>query len=322
MAGYLFLPRRMNVSDKQKKVVVFGSFIVDLTARASHHPMPGETVFGSSFRMGPGGKGFNQAVAAHKAGADVEIVTAVGNDAFQHILFDTMECLGMASSVMVSENRSTGTALITVDENSGQNEIVVVTAACEEMNEAAAESVRPLLEDADILLMQFEIGMSAIIRASEIVRKAGGMVILNPAPVRDFPESLYRNIDLIIPNETEAEKLTGISIEDENAALAAARYFEAQGVSDVLITLGERGAFLYSHGTPLMIPPYQVKCIDSTGAGDAFCGGLVTALAEGKKLEDAAVFASATAALSVTRAGTAPSMPYRKEIDSFLMLQR
>ena len=302
----------------QKKVVVFGSFIVDLTARAPHHPVPGETVFGTSFRIGPGGKGFNQAVAAHKAGADVEIVTAVGKDDFAHIAIDTIKELGMSSSVIVFDELSTGTALITVDENSGQNEIVVVTGACEKLDEESAESIRPLLENCDILLMQFEIGMKAILKAADIVSKAGGKVILNPAPVRDFPEELYRNIDLIIPNETEAEKLTGINVDSAEGALKAAKWFGDKGVKNVLITLGERGAFLYSGGDYRTIPSYSVECIDSTGAGDAFCGGLVTALTEGKTLEDAAVFASAVAALSVGKIGTAPSMPYRENIDRFI----
>lgn len=306
------------MEEKRSKVVVFGSFIVDLTARAPHHPVPGETVFGSSFRIGPGGKGFNQAVAAHKAGADVEIVTAVGKDDLAHIAIDTIKELGMSSSVIVFDELSTGTALITVDENSGQNEIVVVTGACEKLDEESAESIRPLLENCDILLMQFEIGMKAILKAADIVNKAGGKVILNPAPVRDFPNELYRNVDIIIPNETEAERLTGISVDSEDGALKASKWFEGKGVKNVLITLGERGAFIYSDGKYRTIPSYSVECIDSTGAGDAFCGGLVTALTEGKTLEDAAVFASAVAALSVGQIGTTPSMPSRKEIDSFI----
>ena len=307
------------MTENKKKIVVFGSFIVDLTARAPRHPVPGETVFGSSFRIGPGGKGFNQAVAAHKAGADVEIVTAVGNDDFGKVAFDTMKELGMSSSsVFVSECGSTGVALITVDERSGQNEIVVVTGACEKMDEKSAEAVRPLLEHCDILLLQFEVGIKAIMRAAEITRRAGGMVVLNPAPVRDFPEELYHNINLIIPNETEAERLTGIRISGEDAAMKAAGWFAAKGIRHVLITLGERGVFLYSEGEHQIIPAYHVRCVDSTGAGDAFCGGLVTALTEGLGLKEAAEFANSVAALSVGRIGTAPSMPARAEIDSFL----
>lgn len=307
------------MSENRKKIVVFGSFVVDLMARAPRHPVAGETVFGTSFRMGPGGKGFNQAVAACKAGADVQIVTALGMDDFSHVALDTMGELGMSTEfVRVSATEQTGIALITVDEQSGQNEIVVVPGACAAMTAADAEAVRPLLEQSDILLLQLEVGLTAVERAAKIAKASGSLVVLNPAPVRALSQALYQTVDLIVPNETEAERLTGIPIVDEAAALRAAQWFAARGVNRTLITLGSRGVFLYDAGESRMIPAYNVNCVDSTGAGDAFCGGLVTGLAEGMGLNRAARFANAVAALSVQKLGTAPSMPDRKEIDSFL----
>ena len=311
------------MSEKRKRIVVFGSFVVDLMARAPRHPVAGETVFGSSFRMGPGGKGFNQAVAAYKAGADVQIVTALGKDDFSRVALDTMHALGLSTqSVLVSATEQTGAALIIVDERNGQNEIVVIPGACAAMTADDAEAVRPLLEQSDILLLQLEVGLEAVERAAQIAKAAGSMVILNPAPVRALSEKVYPMLDLIIPNETEAERLTGITVSDEVAARKAAQWFEFRGVKRVLITLGERGAFLYDAGECRMIPAYPVNCIDSTGAGDAFCGGLVTGLAEGMCLEQAAQFASAVAALSVQKLGTAPAMPERRQIDRFLEANR
>ncbi len=302
-----------------KKVTVFGSFVVDLMGRTPHLPVPGETVKGSMFKMGPGGKGFNQGVAAHKAGADVTMVTKLGKDTFAEVALQAMKELSMDSGrVFFTKETETGAALIMVDESTSQNEIVVVLGACNTITNEEVESLTDLIEASDYLLTQLETNVSSVEKIVDIAYQKGAKVILNTAPVQPISETVLSKIDLITPNEVEAEILTGICIDSKESADKAANWFFQRGVKNVLITLGSRGVYIATNEKSGIIPAYQVKAIDTTGAGDAFNGGLVAALSEGKDLWEAAQFANALAAISVQRIGTTPAMPTREEIEQFL----
>ena len=303
----------------ERKIMVFGSFVVDLMGRTPHLPVPGETVKGSMFRMGAGGKGFNQCVAAHKAGADVVMVTKLGRDAFAETALGTMRQLGMPMDrILYSETAPTGAALIMVDEKTSQNEIVVVLGACSTITDEEVEAQRELLKECDYVLTQLETNVSAVERLAELAKETNTKVILNPAPVQPVSDRVLANVELITPNEVEAQILTGIPIDSKAHADEAADWFFTRGVKKVLITLGERGVYIAEKERREILPAYRVKAVDTTGAGDAFNGGLVAALAEGKDLWESARFANALAALSVQRLGTTPAMPSREEIDKFL----
>lgn len=299
----------------ETKSLVLGSFVVDLMARTSHLPVPGETVKGSGFQMGPGGKGFNQAVAAHKAGADVTLATKLGKDGFADIALSLMNELGMRQDyVFRSCSQNTGCALIMVGEDTSQNEIVVVPGAGLNFNSEEVNLLKSVIEESKYLLMQLEINMDAMMLAAAYALKHKTKVILNPAPAADIPEKLWSMLDMVIPNEVEAEYYTQIPVRTEEDAAKAADWFHGKGVKHVVITLAERGAYLSGGGYRRFIPAFCVDAVDTTGAGDAFCGGLLTALSEGLELPAAVCFANATAALSVKKTGTAPSMPERDEI--------
>lgn len=302
----------------KKGVTVFGSFVVDLMARTPHLPVPGETVKGSIFKMGAGGKGFNQGVAAHKAGAQVNMITKLGVDEFAQVALRAMNELGMdTSNVFCSENVETGVALISVDEYTSQNAIVVVLGACNTINNQDIQSIEEVVISSEYLLTQLETNVDAIRKIVEIAYDNQVPVILNPAPIQKIEDELLAKVDYITPNEVEAEILTGICISNENNALKAAEWFFSKGVKNVIITLGERGVFVATPKEYRLIPAKKVEAIDTTGAGDAFNGGFVTALAEGKDIWEACEFANILAALSVQKIGTTPSMPTRKEIDDY-----
>lgn len=301
-----------------KKIVVFGSFVVDLTARTQRLPVPGETVKGSTFKMGPGGKGSNQAVAAHRAGADITLVTKVGKDLFGKVATDFYVSEGMDTSyVFEDDNVETGIALITVDENSAQNEIVVVSGACGNITAADVEKVRDLIASAGILLLQLEVNNDALYKVIDIAHEAGVTIVLNPAPAAPLPDEVMAKIDIVTPNETEAQVLTGVKVETEADAKRAAAVFMEKGVKQVVITMGALGAFATDGQKSELVGRLEVDSIDTTGAGDAFNGGFVTALAEGKDLFTALRYGNVTGALSVTKLGTAPAMPYKDEIQAF-----
>ena len=300
-------------------IVVFGSFVVDLMARSAHIPVPGETIKSSLFRMGAGGKGSNQAVACKLSGGDVSVVTKVGRDAFAQVLYDQYEKIGLsAEHVFVSSQAQTGNALILVDEGTSQNAITVTPGACETFTRDDVEQIKPLLASAKILLAQLEVNQDANEKVAKMAKDAGVKVIVNTAPYQPVTAEFLSGCYLVTPNEVEAELMTGVHVEDLESAKKAAEVFRAKGVANVLITLGGMGVFVSSEGREEIIPAYHVDAIDTTGAGDAFNGGLLAALSEGKPLWEAAAFANALAALSVQKLGTTPSMPTRAEIDAFI----
>lgn len=298
------------------RIVVFGSFVVDLTTRQNGLPLPGQTVLGSSFRMGPGGKGSNQAVAAHRAGGQVSLVTKIGRDLFSDVALNFYRDEGMDTShVLIDAEQATGTSLIMVDEQSSQNAIVVVPAACMHFTDQDVESCRSLIESARLLLLQLEINMDALEKAVDIAHAAGSTVVLNPAPANALSDELLSKVDILTPNETEAQALTGVEVKDVESARRAANVFLKKGVRAVVITMGALGAFATDGEKQELLPRIDVHAVDSTGAGDAFNGAFVTALSEGADLFEALRFGNAAGALSVTRHGTAPAMPTRAEID-------
>jgi ribokinase len=298
-----------------RKIVVFGSFVVDLTSRAGRLPVPGETVIGSVFKLGPGGKGSNQAVAAHRAGADVTLVTKVGRDVFGQVAKDFYKSEGMDTRLILEDDTvETGTALIMVDDMHGQNMILVVSGACGHITEEDIALASGAIEGCDILLLQLEINLDALAKVVALARARGKRIILNTAPAQAIPDELLAMVDIVTPNETEAGLLTGIAVDNMDGARAAAKVFLGKGVKNVVITMGSRGAYVTDGAGEEIIPPLSVNVVDTTGAGDAFSGGFAMALAEGYSLFDAARYGNVTGALAVTKKGTAPAMPFREDI--------
>jgi ribokinase len=293
-----------------------GSFVVDLMARAPHLPQTGETVKGDGFLVGPGGKGSNQGVAAFKAGADVDMITKIGKDQFGQIALDSFRGAGMNTDyVMLDDELGTGAALIMVDENTGDNKILVAPGACSNLTADDIESAREAIETSAVLLTQLETNLDAVERAIAIAAAKDVKIILNPAPARTVPDSLLALVDILTPNEVEASIISGVNVSTPEDASAAAANLMARGVKSVIITMGSQGLLAKTEKEERFIPCFKVDAVDATGAGDAFSGALACAIAEGKGFFEAAEFANVTAALSVTRIGTAPAMPERSEID-------
>lgn len=302
-----------------KKIVVVGSFVVDLMGRCSHLPLPGETVKGDTFRVGPGGKGANQAVAAKRLNADISLVTKLGKDDFGQIALNSFNSEGLdTKNVFIDDSRPTGAALIMVDDNTSQNKILVILGACENITNTDIKKAEGTIKNSDFLLTQLEINVDAVEKLITFAHSLGKTVILNPAPVQKINKSLYKMIDIITPNEIEAEILTGVEVKTSKDASRAAAVFKERGVNNVVITRGNEGVFVSTEHDEKVIPSLKVDAVDTTGAGDSFNGAFVTALAEGLDIESASKFANIAAALSVTKIGTAPAMPYRSELESYL----
>ena len=297
-------------------IVVFGSFVADLTGTAARLPAPGETVLGETFKLGPGGKGSNQAVAAHRANGNVMLVTKLADDTFGRMAKAFYEYEGMDTShLLLDDTVGTGAALIMVDNNTAQNMILVNIGACGHITYEDVESKRELIASADWLLVQLEINVDALEHIVDIASKSGTKVVLNPAPAQTLSDTFLSKIDIITPNETEAQTLTGIAVCSPEGARAAAKVFLKKGVGSVVITLGSNGVYVTDGKQEAFLPRICVDAIDTTGAGDAFNGGFVEALSEGKDLFEAARYGNCVGALSVTKFGTAPAMPCRAEID-------
>ncbi len=302
-----------------KPIVVFGSFVVDLTGWTEDLPQPGQTILGKNFKMGAGGKGSNQAVAAYRAGADVTLVTKLGCDMLADVGMHFYEQEGMNTKFILRDKEfETGVALIIVSQKSAQNEIAVIPGACGHITVEDVESCRKLIETASIILLQHEINLDAQRMIIDIAHRAGVRIVLNPAPAVKVPDDILSKIDTVTPNETEAQTLTGIEVISYETAEKAAGFFLNKGVKNVVITMGKMGVFATDGRKSELLPGIEVEAVDTTGAGDAFNGGLVTAFSEGKSLFEAIRFGNAVGALAVTKAGTAPAMPYRSEIEKMI----
>ncbi|MYF89860.1 MAG: ribokinase [Boseongicola sp. SB0676_bin_33] len=302
-----------------REIVILGVFVADTSYRAERMPRIGETILGNSFVLGPGGKGSNQAVAAAKAGGNVHFVTRLGKDPFADIALETWTDAGVTPVVTQHGDSYTGAAFIFVDDKTGDNAIIVSPGAAREISAEDIEARRNLIEGASVLVTQLEQPIDAACRALEIARDAGVRTILNPAPAADLPSGMLSLCDFVTPNESEAEGITGIPVASVEDAERAAEAFVAAGAGAAIITLGENGAFYKDASESVHVPAVTVgEVVETTGAGDAFNGGFAAALAEGQAPVDAVRFACAAAGISVTRPGTAPSMPSRREIDTVL----
>lgn len=305
---------------QKPKIIVMGSFVADLMGRGPEIPVPGETVKGNYFKVGPGGKGANQAVAAARAGGDVAMITKLGNDSFGEMAIANFKAEGINTDhVFRSDEYPTGAALIIVKEGSGQNAIMVIPGACGQMGNDEVVSAMQKLDRADVLILQLETNFEAVAASLKTGKAMGMKIICNPAPAHPMPAEYYPLIDFLTPNETEASTLTGIRVSSVEDAEKAARALQGMGAANVIVTLGEKGALvLDKDGERHFVPSFKVGTVDTTGAGDSFNGAFALALGEGKDIVSATIFANAAAAISVTRIGTAPAMPFRDEINSFL----
>jgi ribokinase len=300
------------------RIVVVGSFNADLTAYMQRMPRPGETVHGHKFVIGPGGKGSNQAVAAARLGADVTFVGRVWQDVFSDIALKMWEQEGIGTRYVVRDaENSTGVAPIFVDDT-GENSIVVILGANLAVGAVDVDAAAAVIAQADVVITQLEINYEATGYALKVARDRGVRTILNPAPAGQVSRDVLALADFITPNETELDVLVGGS---SASVEQAARSLLTTGEQTIIITLGAQGAWWVRKDGSGQVPTYTVDVVDSTGAGDAFNGGLAVALAEGLSLRDAIAFANATAALCVTRPGTAASMPQRHEVEALLASQ-
>lgn len=300
------------------RVTVVGSLNMDLVARTPRLPRPGETIIGSDFHTVPGGKGANQAVAAARLGAQVSMVGRVGNDVFAETLLDNLAAVGVDHTFATRDaEAATGVALIVVDD-AGQNSIVVASGANMRLSPADVDAAEAAIADADVLLLQLEIPLDTVIRAAEVAHAHRVMVVLNPAPARQLPETLLSLVDVLVPNESEAALLTGLPVGDQAEAEAAARALWESGAGTVILTLGERGALLAQSGDIVLFPAFDVTPVDTTAAGDAFVGGFAVALAEGRLLAEAVRWGNAAGALATTKLGAQPSLPTRQALETLL----
>ena len=303
----------------QQGIAILGIFVADLAFRAGRQPVMGETLMGSGFKMGPGGKGSNQAVAAARAGGKVSLISRLGKDAFGDIALATWKAEGIAPHVAVAPDEPTGAAYIFVSDETGENAIIVVPGAAGGLSPQDVEKARGAIESAKVFVTQLEQPIAAARKGLEIARAAGAVTVFNPAPAAPVPDDIYALCDYVIPNETEAAALTGLPVDTEDQARKAGDALLARGARNALITLGARGALLHTAKASVLIPSFTAgKVVETAGAGDAFVGAFATALAEGMDPAAAARFGCAAAGISVTRPGTAPAMPTRKEIAALL----
>jgi ribokinase len=300
------------------QLVVLGSVNADHVLQVPTFPRPGETLHGHHYQVIPGGKGANQAVAAARLNADIGFISCVGDDAFGLNIRDSFQRDGMnISGVKVQANCPTGIAMIQVSDL-GENCICISAEANAKLTADAIEPDLAAIKAAKYLLMQLVTPIDGVIKAAQTAKQHNTNVILNPAPAQSLPDSLLACIDVITPNETEAEVLTGIAVIDDQSAQLAADALHLKGIEIVLITLGAKGVWLSQNGRGMLIAGFSVDVTDTTAAGDTFNGALVTGLLEDMPLESAIVFAHAAAAISVTRFGAQTSIPTRIEVDTFL----
>ncbi|MBI3403669.1 MAG: ribokinase [Acidobacteria bacterium] len=301
---------------KPARIVVIGSCNVDLTTFTDRFPNPGETMFGKRFDLGFGGKGANQAVAAQRCGADVSMVARVGHDLFGEATVKNFATLGInATHVRVLRDVSSGVAPIFVD-SAGQNRIIVVKGANDRLMPRDVDDAAPILETADCVVLQFEIPLETVAYAVRVAQARGIRVIVNPAPATPIDLDLLSGVDYFIPNESEAEALTGMPVRSDREAEQCARSLIERGIDRVILTLGHRGAMLASEDEgAVLVPAFKVDAKDTTGAGDAFIGSFATFLVEGCEEREAVRRANLYAALSTTAVGTQKSFWSRADFE-------
>ncbi|EGU37026.1 ribokinase [Vibrio scophthalmi] len=303
------------------KLVVLGSVNADHVLQVPSFPRPGETLHGRNYQVIPGGKGANQAVAAARLNADIGFIACVGDDSFGINIRESFRLDGInIKGIKMQPNCPTGIAMIQVSD-SGENSICLSAEANDYLTADAIEDDLVTIANAQYLLMQLETPLAGIERAAQVAKQNHTQVILNPAPARELPDALLQNVDVITPNETEAEVLTGITVQCDTSAQQAADALHQKGIATVMITLGAKGVWLSQHGVGQLIEGFKVQATDTTAAGDTFNGAFVTGLLEEMSIESAIKFAHAAAAISVTRFGAQTSIPHREEVEVFLAQQ-
>jgi ribokinase len=303
------------ISDKRDRpIVVVGSLNMDLVMRTPRVPVGGETLHGHEFATLPGGKGANQAVACARLGGKVSMIGQVGDDSFGQTLRNGLAADGIdVAGVKQTASVGTGVAMILV-EDIGQNRIVLAPGANGALTPADIDAQQAVIANAALLVVQLEVPLPVVQRAMALARAAGVAVLLNPAPASPLPDELWSQVDIVVPNESEASLITGIEVKDAPSAFAAARLLRSRGVACVLVTLGANGVALVDDTGERHLPAQLVKAVDTTAAGDTFIGGLAAGLIEGLSVDDAAALGQRASALCVTRHGAQPSIPYRREL--------
>lgn len=298
------------------KVTVLGSVNLDTTIRMGRLPIPGETVHSNEIFSSGGGKGANQAIAARRSDADTSFIGAVGNDEQGKLLLDLLAQDGIdITGVQIVQNDRTGSAVVMVDEQA-ENSIVIYSGANEKINLVECEAAEQIIATSDFLVSQFEINIDVIIEAFKIAKQNGVRTLLNPAPALDeIPAELLKYTDILIPNQSEAERITGIKINTDEQLYAATNQIKASGVEVVIITLGSKGSYYTSGEKSGKIPAQVVEAVDTTAAGDTFIGSLAAKLyVDFSNLEDSIIYASRASSIAVQRYGAQPSIPYAEEI--------
>jgi ribokinase len=304
---------------KSDSIVILGVFVADTAYRANRAPRMGETIIGNSFKLGPGGKGSNQAVAAGRLGGNVSFITKLGEDEFGNMALATWKEAGVKPAITRVKDSYTGAAYIFIEESTGNNAIIIAPGAAGTISIADIEAQKPLIQAAGVFVTQLEQPLDAATHALSIARAAGVTTILNPAPAQPLGEGVFLLCDYVTPNETETEELTGSKVDTPDSARKAAGLLLKKGVKTAIITLGEAGALYHTAGRSELVPSFKVgPVVETTGAGDAFNGGFAVALSRGMDPVEAVRFGCAVAGISVTRPGTAPSMPTLPEVEKVL----
>jgi ribokinase len=301
-----------------KKILVIGPSNTDMIIKLERLPTPGETIIGGDFATAGGGKGANQAVQCARLGADVILLARIGKDPFGDRSVEQFRREGIDTSFIIrDEEHHSGIALIFVDKK-GENMIAVAPGSNSYLSGEDVERAREAFKLSSTLLLQLEIPLEPVETAVNLAKEEGLTVILNPAPAQPLPLSVLQNIDILVPNETEAKILCGFPPDAEKSPKELGEMLLGKGVKKVIVTLGSRGA-MYMDGEEMFeVPAFKVQSVDTTAAGDSFCGSLAVAIAEGKEMREAIRFASACAAISTTRLGAQPSLPNRQEVEEFL----
>ena len=300
------------------RIVVVGSINMDLVVTVERFPVPGETIRSSSFVTVPGGKGANQAAAASLAGGEVTMVGRVGEDIFGAACLDNLKAKGVNTDFIKQDPGSpTGNAMIAVDAQ-GQNELIYTPGANHRVTTEDAATAKETLARAAMVILQFELLMTTVRGVTQLASQLGTPVVLNPAPAEKPPACVLERADYIVPNETEAELLTGVKVTDTDSATKAAESLLQEGCKHVIVTLGAQGALVHDGEAPTHVPAKSVQVVDATAAGDTFIGAFSVALATGRPLVEAVQFGCVAATLSVTKLGAQTSIPTHEEIESFL----
>ncbi|MCK8924692.1 ribokinase [Haemophilus influenzae] len=303
---------------KGKTLTILGSINADHVISVPYFAKPGETLTGQNYQIAYGGKGANQAVAAARLGAKVAFISCIGSDSIGETMKNAFAKEGIDTThINTVSQEMTGMAFIQVAKSS-ENSIVLASGANAHLGEMVVRQSEAQIAQSDCLLMQLETPLSGVELAAQIAKKNGVKVVLNPAPAQILSDELLSLIDIITPNETEAEILTGVTVTDEQSAVEAASVFHDKGIETVMITLGAKGVFVSRKGKSRIIKGFCVQAIDTTAAGDTFNGGFVTALLEEKSFDEAIRFGQAAAAISVTKKGAQSSIPTRQETLDFL----